>query len=211
MKEVFKWLFSARKTKFFNRQFTQRSGPLKLHIGCGTQYKSSWVNIDNNSDENIATLDINWDLGKGIPFEDESVDYIYHEHFIEHLSYEQGLRFLSECYRVLKVGGVMRVACPDLDALIKEYLEDTWRAQSWVTKYQCQWMPSRCYMLNACMNEQPWGHKYVYNKEDLMQRLCDAGYSAGDIFEEEFNRSQYECLQGLDNREDSMFFDALKS
>ena len=52
-------VISARKAKLLNRQFTQRSGPLKLHIGFGTQYKSSWVNIDNNSDENIATLDMN--------------------------------------------------------------------------------------------------------------------------------------------------------
>ena len=31
---------------------------IKLHIGCGTLYKENWINIDNNSDNNIEQLDI---------------------------------------------------------------------------------------------------------------------------------------------------------
>ena len=211
IKRIFGHFFSETPTKTFNQKFYNEDQPLKLHIGCGTQYKPSWINIDNNSDTNIETLDIDWDLRKGMPFEDQSVDYIYHEHFIEHLSYEEGLIFMSDCYRVLKFGGVMRIACPDLDALVKCYIEGTWHEQSWVKKYQCEWMPSSAYMLNACMNENPWGHKYVYNKEDLKRRLCDAGYTLENISEASLNESEYELLQGLDNREDSMFFDALKS
>jgi predicted SAM-dependent methyltransferase len=67
--------------------------PVKLHIGSGRNYKEGWINID--VDESVKT-DIHYDLSKGIPFPDNSADYIFNEHFIEHLSYEEGLEFMKE-------------------------------------------------------------------------------------------------------------------
>ncbi|HLX55203.1 MAG TPA: methyltransferase domain-containing protein, partial [Aquella sp.] len=157
---------------------------VKVHIGCGTLYKEGWVNIDNNSDNNIARLDINHDLATGLPFANDEVDFIYHEHFIEHLTYEDGLIFMQECFRVLKPSGVMRIACPDLDILIDSYTNNTWREQEWVTKYGCEWIESRCHMLNVCMTY--WGHKFIYNKEELRRRLIQAGFDAAHINEQKY-------------------------
>ena len=61
-------------------------------------------------------------LAKGIPFEDESVDAVYHSHLFEHLDKEIGFKFLIEIHRVLKRGGVLRISVPDLEFLIREYL-----------------------------------------------------------------------------------------
>lgn len=209
IKRLFKKLSSAESPKYFNDQFPNTQ-PLKMHIGCGTHYKETWVNIDNNSDNNISKLDVSWDLSLGIPFKDMSVDFIYHEHFIEHLSYDEGLVFMVDCYRVLKPGGVMRIACPDLDALVKDYAEDTWRENDWVKKYDYEWMPSRAYMLNACMSESLWGHKYVYNKEDLVLRLNESGFDAANIKEVTFADSSFEQLRNIDTRDDSMFFEVTR-
>ena len=188
-------------SKFFGKK-------IKLHVGCGTLYKDGWVNIDNNSDNNIEKLDVNHDLSKGLPFEDEQVDFIYHEHFIEHLSYEDGLLFFKECFRVLKFGGVMRIACPDLDQLLQTYLQDNWREQEWVTKYNCQWIESKGQMLNICMSF--WGHKFIYNKQDIQRRLHQAGFNLDDITFTKFGESSYPELCGLDTRADSMFVDIKK-
>lgn len=182
----------------------------KLHVGCGTLYKDGWINIDNNSDNNIEKLDINHDLSKGLPFDSESVDFIYNEHFIEHLSREDGLAFMKECYKILKYGGVLRIACPDLDKLIESYVKDTYKEADWVKKYHCEWIESRCQMLNVNMNEHPWGHKYLYNKEELLQRLIQAGFSSQNIREESFSHSQYDELKNIDTRVDSMIFDIRK-
>lgn len=63
---------------------------IKLHIGCGTVYKEGWINIDNNSDNNIKKLDFMWDLRKPLPLPENSVDFIYNEHFLEHLTADEG-------------------------------------------------------------------------------------------------------------------------
>lgn len=90
LKNIIKYSYNPKR---FNKQFNNQ--PLKLHLGCGTVYKDSWINIDNNSDSNIQKLDLKYDLRKGIPFKDSSVDYIYNEYFLEHLSVKEGQSFLK--------------------------------------------------------------------------------------------------------------------
>ena len=53
----------------------------KLHVGCGEIYLEDWINIDIESPK----ADLIHDLRKPLPFEDDSIDFIYNEHFIEHL------------------------------------------------------------------------------------------------------------------------------
>jgi predicted SAM-dependent methyltransferase len=54
-------------------------------------------------------------------FESESIDLIYTCHTLEHFHRNDIKRVLSEWYRVLKKDGVLRIAVPDFDALIKVY------------------------------------------------------------------------------------------
>jgi len=92
-----------------------QKGNIKLHLGCGTIYKEGWINIDNNSDKNIQKLDLDWDLRNSLPFPDNSVDFIFNEHFLEHLTVEEGIQAIKDFFRVLKPGGTMRIAMPDLE------------------------------------------------------------------------------------------------
>lgn len=102
-------------------------GKLKLHIGCGTNYFEDWTNIDNNSDNNIQRLDLNWDLRNPLPYEENSVDFIFNEHFLEHLTVLEGLKALMDFKRILKPDGIMRIAIPDLADCIKLYNNDNWK------------------------------------------------------------------------------------
>lgn len=63
------------------------------------------------------------DLRNGLPFATSSVDRIYLGQVIEHLNpvYEAP-QLLAECHRVLRPGGVLRIATPDLDVLIVDYV-----------------------------------------------------------------------------------------
>lgn len=63
------------------------------------------------------------DLRRGIPFEDDSVDVVYHSHLLEHLDKDVGEEFLTEARRVLKPGGVHRIVVPDLEVRVRRYLK----------------------------------------------------------------------------------------
>jgi SAM-dependent methyltransferase len=90
-----------------------------LNIGCGNRIHPAWTNIDffSNAPEVVA-----WDLRKGIPFPDASFEVVYHSHVLEHFQRREGGGLMRECFRVLKPGGVLRVAVPDLEAIARQYL-----------------------------------------------------------------------------------------
>jgi SAM-dependent methyltransferase len=62
------------------------------------------------------------DLRKGIPYASDSVDAVYHSHFLEHLDRPHARSFLLEVLRVLKPGGIQRIAVPDFERLCADYL-----------------------------------------------------------------------------------------
>jgi predicted SAM-dependent methyltransferase len=64
----------------------------------------------------------------GIPFESNRFDLVYHSHVLEHFSKADGEKFIAECYRILKPGGVIRIALPNLEVIAKEYLSNIDRA-----------------------------------------------------------------------------------
>jgi SAM-dependent methyltransferase len=128
------------------------SGLAMLNLACGTITHPQWNNIDFSpyalmakhrrlaavlrkagmiSDprwQRLAGVDpdiVRWDLRKGIPYPESSLDVVYHSHFLEHLSQTNAVGFLGECKRVLKPGGVVRIAVPDLAYQIRHYCEST--------------------------------------------------------------------------------------
>jgi predicted SAM-dependent methyltransferase len=93
-----------------------------LNLGCGDYFSKEreWVNLDFvSSYEGV----IAHNLLQGIPFEDNSFDLVYHSHVLEHFSKEDGETLISECFRVLKPNGVLRIAIPDLEIIAKKYLD----------------------------------------------------------------------------------------
>ena len=57
-----------------------------------------------------------------MPFDDNTVDFIFSEHMIEHLPEKTIRRFWGECFRVLKPSGWMRHSTPDLTFIVRLYL-----------------------------------------------------------------------------------------
>jgi SAM-dependent methyltransferase len=101
---------------------------VRLNLGCGGHLLSyGFINIDRQwvgpvSDGGADTLRFQQhNLLKGIPYEDNSVDYIVCHHFLEHLTYEQGRSLLLEVARVLKKGGRISLVTPDFAWLVSQY------------------------------------------------------------------------------------------
>ncbi len=76
-------------------------GKIRLNIGCGYKEEEGFIGIDKADCEQ----EILWDVRDGIPFPDNSVDTIWSQHVMEHLTNEEALDVLKEMYRVLKIGG----------------------------------------------------------------------------------------------------------
>lgn len=89
-----------------------------INLGCGAHFHEDWVNVDFAvTGKNVIAHDLN----RGIPFQNDSFDVVYHSHVLEHFSKEKAEIFIRECYRVLKNNGILRVVIPDLEQIIIEY------------------------------------------------------------------------------------------
>jgi predicted SAM-dependent methyltransferase len=98
-----------------------------LNLGCGDRFIESWINIDFISNSPFVRQH---DLNTGIPLGDHSVDVVYHSHILEHFTRDKGEQLIRECIRVLKPGGIIRIAVPDLEQLARQYLNNLERAIS---------------------------------------------------------------------------------
>lgn len=118
-------MVNANQSNLDDRSMLNRIGPKKqvgprlLNLGCATKYHSDWVNVDFQSTGDGV---IAHNLNEGIPFEEKSFDVVYHLHLLEYFSKSQAVLFLKECFRVLDVGGIIRVVVLDLEQIAKSYL-----------------------------------------------------------------------------------------
>ena len=108
-----------------------------LNLACGDKLAPSalgWKNYDQTKTSQYVQY-IN--LLKPLPFPSDSADCIYTSQFIEHLQPHQAFVFLSECYRVLRPGGILRTVTPNLEELIHTYLSSLESVSVNQSQYNC--------------------------------------------------------------------------
>ena len=88
---------------------------LKLNLGCGGNVLDGFLNIGFEDGRPDSDNYLNHDLSKSIPATFESVDVMYNCHFLEHLTYQEGIGFLRNSHVVMKEGAIMRILVPDLE------------------------------------------------------------------------------------------------
>lgn len=91
---------------------------IKLHLGCGERYIHSFIHVDL---ADYPHIDYKQDISDLSMFEDNAVDVIYACHVLEHFKRYETERVLTEWCRVLKPKGILRVAVPDFEAIVKAY------------------------------------------------------------------------------------------
>jgi predicted SAM-dependent methyltransferase len=96
-----------------------------LNFGSGAFFHNKWINYDypgqsayykclqGLNGKDFQPIDL-CSESLQIPEYDESISLIYCSHTLEHLTKESCDRFLSECFRILKKDGVLRVSLPNM-------------------------------------------------------------------------------------------------
>jgi SAM-dependent methyltransferase len=90
----------------------------RLNWGCGGDPRPGWINSDVKDEPGV---DLVCDIRDGLPLESESVDYAVAIHALPEVAYDDLIPVLTELGRVLKPGGVLRVAVPDLEKGVAAY------------------------------------------------------------------------------------------
>jgi predicted SAM-dependent methyltransferase len=91
---------------------------IKLHLGCGRRYIPGFVHIDL---ADYPHIDYKSDVSDLSMFKGNSIDLIYACHVLERFKRYEVEKVLKELYRVLKLGGILRIAVPDFEAVVKVY------------------------------------------------------------------------------------------
>ncbi len=140
---------------------------------------------------------IHHSLGYGIPFEDNSVDFIYSSHFIEHLYKSETQKILVEAYRVLKKGGRIRITVPNLEYAISLY--QSGHKEDFLE-----------FFFPNSQNESKLGtHRYMYDFGLLKLLLENSGFVEIERFS--YQTGHTPDIKILDNRpEQTLFVEAVK-
>lgn len=211
---------------------------LIANLGCGTKTSSDHrvVNIDKSiyhvlkkhkyllliakslfNDFRFQLIDkmpdniVVHDLSKGIPFDNDSVDVVYHSHVLEHIDRDKVKLFLNEVKRVLRPGGVHRIVVPDFETLCREYInhvdacdnspqkiinhedyiaaiiEQSVRKESAISKKQKPFKRLIENILLGDARKRGETHQWMYDRITLKKILVSLGYQ--DVKIQSFNTS----------------------
>jgi predicted SAM-dependent methyltransferase len=133
---------------------------MKLHLGCGKKHIPGFVHVDIEDHPHID-FRVPVDLLDFAP--DNSVELIYASHVLEHFGRHELDKVLREWFRVLKTGGILRIAVPDFEAVAHRYRE---------TGELAELIGLVC---GGQRNQYDF-HKMVFDEKLLRQRLLDAGF-----------------------------------
>lgn len=132
----------------------------------------------------------------GIPLGDETVDFIYSSHFLEHLFNDDAKIFLKETFRVLKKGGSIRLCVPDLEVVISQYCSGSKEK-------------ALAYLYSSSRSGYFAAHKYMYDYGMLKEELEKIGFS--DIYRCGYGQGITPDIEELDNQpEDTLYIEAIK-
>lgn len=162
---------------------------IKLNLGSFTQMFHGWRNLDRIDLYPWARANhyrfVLCDLADGLNYDDGIVDAIVMSHVLEHFEYNAGGRLIAECRRVLKPGGVLRVAVPDADRIVALYQTgELEQLRELCGKDLVGALPI------VFLNELLYGgdHRAIYNRAALVDALGRAGFSR--VTPSRFNASE---------------------
>jgi predicted SAM-dependent methyltransferase len=184
------WSF-LRKRKLVLKKINEIKatyGDIFIEIGSGPKKgQNGWLTLDI-----ISGCDLQLNLLERFPFPDNSVDFIYSSHFLEHFQTSEIKSILIECYRILKSGGKIRTCVPD-------ELDQSF----WIRYLPAADINSKIDYINYIghMNGE---HKHLFDIENLISIHKACGFQKA-------NRRQFDSSFDMKERDyESIYVEAVK-
>lgn len=156
---------------------------------------------------------IRLDARERLPFAARSFSWIYAEHMIEHLDLMDAMHWLREIKRVLQPGGLVRLTTPDLRKYMEAYVRDDGFFDRHRERLQNQGIPLQgrsAFMVNQIF--QFYGHKWIYDLDELRYVLGTANFATAAITECSFRQGAIAEVAELDRefrREETVYVEAV--
>ena len=136
----------------------------RLHVGCGPDnIMPAWWNVDIRA---FRGIDESADLTQPWPW--RNLTYVYGEHFLEHLTLDDAIRFLSEAHAALQPSGRLRLSTPGLEWVWRTHFDAT-------VGIPPADIVASTYGANRAF--YGWGHRFLYSRPMLEHVLRGAGFS----------------------------------
>jgi len=154
-KSFFLWkLLGPVVTKGYLKKWLASTEFKIVNLGGGSLLYERWLtaDVDPRSDAYV-------DIKKNLPFQTDSIDVVYLEEVIEHISNPEGIALMQECYRVIKPGGWIRITTPSLNFFAQEFFSN----------------PKETRNINEIFRLH--GHEHIYSEDELMGLLSTIGFT----------------------------------
>ena len=209
-----------------DRALLRRLGLRGLHCGCGLNLFPACLNTDcsrltdrkgkESRKNRIACVNgelyyMEHDSTQPIPIQGNSFDWVYSEHFIEHLEREAAIEWLKEIRRLLCPGGLLRLTTPDLAGYVEGYLGNRpdffARHRKRISHLFPEGAPNRrAWMLNQIFYF--WEHRWLYDFDEVVYAANQAGFPPDRVTRCSFGRGQVAevCTLDWDFRNDESLY-----
>ena len=129
------------------------NGIKRVQVGCGPHnIMEDWWNVDIRKFRGIDEV---MDATKPWPYKD--LEYVFGEHFLEHLALDDAVKFLTHAGNSLRDGGAVRLSTPNLEMVLHTHYEF---GEVELTKRLSDTLKT-----NRAFHG--WGHQFLYSKEML--------------------------------------------
>lgn len=171
------------------------NGIQRVQVGCGPHnIMEDWWNVDIRKFRGIDEV---MDATKPWPYKD--LEYVFGEHFLEHLALDDAVAFLTHAGNSLRDGGAIRLSTPNLEMVLHTHyafgeVELTRRLSD---------------TLKTNRAFHGWGHQFLYSKEMLEYILNELNFEEVDFFS--YGESNDPELEDLERHGGPLAYDGYPS
>lgn len=155
---------------------------MKINLGCNNRAKQGYYNVDR---DNYPGVDLVCDVSK-LPLADGVAREVYVSHILEHFPHTRTKEVLKEWARLLRPGGILKIAVPDFDRTIEIY--GKCGLADWVVNY-----------IWGDQGYEGAFHYCGFNEARIAKLLKEAGFTDISRVESLPGSSEVECSNNKSN------------